>query len=76
VQCNLEEADQGAVGKDDRTGEAALERKTKATIAAPKKNSEAEVQLHASYQKVRVITAAAPGKQDCAALRREHLASE
>jgi hypothetical protein len=52
--------------------EDALERETKATTAAPKEeDSEVGAQRHASFQKVVVVTAAAPGRQDCTALRRE-----
>jgi hypothetical protein len=52
------------------------EGKAEATIAAPKKNSEAEGQWRASCRRVRVVAAAAPDGRDSAALRTEQLASD
>jgi vacuolar-type H+-ATPase subunit D/Vma8 len=50
--------------------EAALERNTEATIAAPKEEgSEVEGQRHLSCQRVRVVAAATPDGKDRAALR-------
>jgi hypothetical protein len=55
--------------------EAALERKAKATIAAPKEDK-AEAQSYASCRNVRVVAAAAPDGRDRAALRGTQLASD
>jgi hypothetical protein len=55
--------------------EAALERKTKATIAAPKEDK-VEAQRYVSCHNVRVVAAAAPDGRDRAALRGTQLASD
>lgn len=50
--------------------ETAEQRKSKANIAAPKKENNVEVQRHGSCRKVRAAAAAAVDDSDRAALRR------
>jgi hypothetical protein len=57
--------------------EAALEGKAESTTAALKEEgSEAECQRRVTCRRVRMVAAAAPDDRDCAALRREQLASD